>query len=139
MHISTNAKCQLCFNWHLNSSMFVQQAQFLDPCHYACPTELYFLAMYYPLKNNTRCSLLTLPCFNSYFCYSSISHPFASTDLWHNPLGNDLSQNLSFGHQRTYPIIDPNIEKFQKGQHLGHTIFENFRHLHTRIRELWTN
>jgi hypothetical protein len=65
-------------------------------------------------KNNTLCPLLTFHRFNSYFCYSLISHPFTSTDLLNNPFGNDLSHSLSFGHQNTHPIIDPNIAKFQK-------------------------
>ena len=48
----------------------------------------------------------------------------ASTELL-----NDLSPNLSLGHMKTHPIIDPNIEKFQKVQHHGHKMFGNFRHL----------
>ena len=27
-----------------------------------------------------------------------------------------------FGHLNTHPIIDPNIGKFQKGQHLGQNV-----------------
>ena len=30
---------------------------------------------------------------------------------------------------KTHPIIDPNIEKFQKVQHPGHTMFGNFRRI----------
>jgi hypothetical protein len=51
------------------------------------------------------------------------SNPLKCTDLLNSSIKgfcNDLSHNLSFGHLNTHPIIDPNIEKFPKGQHLGH-------------------
>ena len=74
-------------------------------------------------KSQERTPLLTLPRFNSlyFFYYSSISH------LLDNPFRNDLSHNLSFWHLNTHSIIDPNIEKFQKGHRLGHKMFENVR------------
>jgi hypothetical protein len=56
--------------------------------------------------------------------HSSISILIASTELL-----NDLSHNVSFGHINTHPIIDPNVEMFQKVQHPGHTMFGNFRRI----------
>jgi hypothetical protein len=53
--------------------------------------------------------------------------PYYLYDLLINPFCNDLSHNLSFWHLNTHSIIDPNIEKFQKGHRLGHKMFENVR------------
>ena len=51
---------------------------------------------------------------------TSANHSLFTTPSFHN---------VSSGHMKIHPIIDPNIENFLKAQHPGHTMFGNFERI----------
>jgi hypothetical protein len=94
----------------------VQYRDLLPATKFA-PVNVILLSIYYPLKKLKIRDAITNPSSLQLLLFFLLS-----TELL-----NYLSHNLSFGHMKTHPMIDPNIETFQKVPHPGHTMFWNFR------------